>query len=99
MGCLDLPNETVFTMEMTPIKFGLGATDEVAYDLKRLGVQHALLVTDRVVMKLGLPERVRTLIQAAGISADIYDDVHVEPRDQSFTAIASLVPGSVAAGL
>ena len=37
MGCLDIPNETVFTMEMTPIKFGPGATGEVAYDLKRLG--------------------------------------------------------------
>src|SRR5207248_7985442 len=25
MGCLDIPNETFFTMEMTPIKFGPGA--------------------------------------------------------------------------
>ena len=32
MGCLDIPNETVFTMEMNPIKVGLGATDEVATD-------------------------------------------------------------------
>jgi hydroxyacid-oxoacid transhydrogenase len=55
MGCLDIPNETVFTMEMTPIKVGVGATDEVAYDLKRLGVRHALIVTDHGVMKLGLP--------------------------------------------
>src|SRR5260370_40331002 len=93
MGCLDPPNETVLSMEMTPIKFGLGAKDEVAYDLKRLGVQHALLVTDRGIMKLGLPERVRTLIQEAGISADIYDDVHVEPTDKSFDAIASFVRG------
>ena len=38
MACLDIPNETVFTMEMTPIKFGPGSTDEVAYDLKRFGV-------------------------------------------------------------
>src|SRR5436309_3829388 len=93
MGCLDIPNETVFTMEMTPIKVGVGATDEVAYDLKRLGVRHALIVTDHGVMKLGLPERVRTLLQEDGISADIFDDVHVEPTDQSFEAIASLVHG------
>src|SRR5258708_9447574 len=44
-------------------------------------------------MKLGVPERVRTLIQEAGISADIYDDVHVEPTDKSFDAIASFVRG------
>ena len=55
MACIDLPNETVFTMEMTPIKFGPGSTDEVAYDLKRLGVRNVLIVTDRTIMKLGLP--------------------------------------------
>ena len=65
MGCLDIPNETIFTMEITPIKFGLGATDEIAYDLKRLGVKHALIITDRGIMKLGLPERVRTLLEAS----------------------------------
>ena len=47
MGCLDIPNETVFTMEMTPIKFDPGATNEIAYDLKRLGVHSALIITDR----------------------------------------------------
>src|SRR5260370_16870265 len=93
MGCLDIPYETVFTMEMTPIKVGLGATDEVAYDLKRLGVKHTLIITDRGVMKLGLPERVRSLLQEDGINADIFDEVHVEPTDQSFEAIATFVGG------
>ena len=93
MGCLDIPNETVFTMEMTPIKFGPGSTDEVAYDLTRLGVRHALIVTDRTIMKLGLPERVRLLLEDAGINTEIYDAVHVEPTDHSFEAIASFVRG------
>jgi alcohol dehydrogenase class IV len=93
MGCLDIPNETVFTMEMTPIKVGAGATNEVAYDLKRLGVKHALIITDRGIMKIGLPERVRALIQEAGISADIFDDVHVEPTDLSFENVATFVRG------
>lgn len=93
MGCLDIPNETIFTMEMTPIKFGPGATEEVPYDLKRLGVRHALIVTDSGLMKLDLPDRVRALIQDAGISADIFDDVHIEPTDHSFEQIASFVHG------
>src|SRR6266571_5016150 len=93
MGCLDIPNETIFTMEMTPIKFGPGATDEVAYDLKRLGVKHTLIITDRGIMQLGLADRVRTLIQEAAISADIFDEVHVEPTDQSFETIAAFVRG------
>jgi hydroxyacid-oxoacid transhydrogenase len=93
MGCLDIPNETVFTMEMTPIKVGPGATNEVAYDLKRLGVKHALIISDRGVMKLGLPERVRSLVQEAGLRADIFDDVHVEPTDKSFEEISTFVRG------
>ena len=93
MGCLDIPNESVFTMEMTPFKFGPGATNEVAYDLKRLGVKHALIITDRGIMKMNLPERVRTLLQDAGISAEIFDDVHVEPTDHSFETIARFVNG------
>jgi hydroxyacid-oxoacid transhydrogenase len=93
MGCLDIPNETVFTMEMTPVKVGAGATNEVAYDLKRLGVKHTLIITDRGIMKIGLPERVHALIQEAGIRADIFDDVHVEPTDQSFEAVAAFVRG------
>jgi hydroxyacid-oxoacid transhydrogenase len=93
MGCLDLPNETVFTMEMAPIKFGLGATNEVAYDLKRLGVKQALIVTDPAIMKIGLPERVRSLLKEADISADIYDETHVEPTDTSLEAIGSYVKG------
>ena len=31
MGCLDIPNETVFTMEMTPIKFGPGACTHMLF--------------------------------------------------------------------
>ncbi|WP_052889278.1 hydroxyacid-oxoacid transhydrogenase [Thermogemmatispora carboxidivorans] len=93
MGCLDVPNETVFVMEMTPIKFGIGATAEVAYDAKRLGIQRALIVTDRGLMQLGLPERVRRLLTEAGLQADIYDDVHVEPTDRSFEEIARFIEG------
>jgi alcohol dehydrogenase class IV len=93
MGCIDLPNETVFTMEMTPFKFGPGATGEVAYDLKRLGVKHALIITDPGIMKIGLPERVRALLQEAGVGAEIFDEVHVEPTDRSFEALATFVSG------
>ncbi len=93
MGCLDLPHETVFTMEMTPIKFGPGSTNEVAYDLKRLGVHSALIVTDPGIMRLGLPERVRGLLVGAGVRADIYDRAHVEPTDRSFEEVANFISG------
>jgi|SRR5579859_831965 len=89
----DVPNETVFTMETTPLKFGPGATAEVAYDLKRLGVRRPLLITDRGLMRTGLPDRVCRLMREADLAADLFDDVHVEPTDASWEAIASYVQG------
>ena len=61
MKGVTLPTETVFVLEMSPIKFGLGATDEIGYDALRLGVRKALIFTDRHVAEVGLPERVRQL--------------------------------------
>src|SRR4051794_13155759 len=87
----EFPNETVFTMETTPLKFGPGATAEVAYDLQRLGVQRPLLITDHGLMQTGLPDRVCQILRDANLAADLYDDVHVEPTDASWEAIASYV--------
>ena len=103
MSGVSLPTETIFTMETTPIKFGLGATEEVGYELKRLGVQRPLILADPGLMKVGLPERVRHLAEADGVAAEIFDGVHVEPTDQSFEAAAEYarsrdVDGFVAVG-
>jgi alcohol dehydrogenase class IV len=80
-------------METTPLKFGPGATAEVAYDLKRLGVRRPLLITDRGLMRTGLPDRVCRVMRDADLAADLYDDVHVEPTDASWEAIATFVQG------
>lgn len=89
----EVPNETVFTMETTPLKFGPGATSEVGYDLKRLGVRRPLLITDRGLMQTGLPDRVCHVLREADVAADLYDDVHIEPTDASWESIASFVQG------
>lgn len=89
----DVPNETIFTMETTPLKFGPGATGEVGYDLRRLGVKKPLLITDPTLMRLGLADRVCHVLREADLAADLYDDVHVEPTDASWQAIADYVRG------
>jgi len=66
MKGVTLPTETVFVMEASPIKFGLGATDEIAYDARRLGLKRVLIVTDPRIGELGLPDRVRALLQLIG---------------------------------
>jgi alcohol dehydrogenase class IV len=88
MKGVTLPTETVFVMEMSPIKFGLGAMDEIGFDASRLGVRKALVFTDRNLAELGLPERVRALLEEQGIKADVYDGVEIEPTDRSMEEAA-----------
>jgi hydroxyacid-oxoacid transhydrogenase len=79
-GCM---NETVFTLEATPIKFGPGALADAGWELKRLGVTRALLVTDPGVAALGHPDRVRQAIEDEGIEVVVYDRARVEPTLES----------------
>jgi alcohol dehydrogenase class IV len=75
--------ETVFTLEATPIKFGPGAAADAGWELARLGVRRALLVTDPGVAATGHPDRVRASIEAAGIEVVVYDRARVEPTIDS----------------
>src|SRR5256714_4797574 len=76
--------ERVFTLEATPVKFGAGASAEAGWELKRLGVQRAMLVTDPGVAALGHPERIRQLIEAEVIDVVVYARSRVEPTIDSF---------------
>jgi hydroxyacid-oxoacid transhydrogenase len=93
MRGVTLPTETVFVMEMSPIKFGLGATDEIAHDARRLGLGRVLIFTDRHLSELGLPERIRGLLGEEGIKAEIFDGVEVEPTDRSMEEAAAVTRG------
>jgi hydroxyacid-oxoacid transhydrogenase len=86
MPVFEHPNETVFTWAAPPIKFGLGATNEVGFDLANLGVTRAAVVTDPGLAASGLPGRVADSIRAAGIEVEVYDGAHVEPTDESMNA-------------
>src|SRR3954452_23874107 len=77
-------HETVFTLEATPIKFGPGAAADAGWELKRLGVTRAMLVTDPGVSKLGPPDRIREVIEREGIEVVVYDRARVEPTVESF---------------
>src|SRR5574341_34277 len=88
MKGVTLPTETVFVMEMSPIKFGLGALDEIGFDARRLGLTKVLVFTDRNLAERGLPERVRALLEEQGIKADVYDGVEIEPTDRSMEEAA-----------
>jgi hydroxyacid-oxoacid transhydrogenase len=80
--------ESVFTLEATPIKFGPGAAADAGWELARLGVRRALLVTDPGVAATGHPDRVRASIEAEGIEVVVYDRAHVEPTLDSLQEAA-----------
>jgi hydroxyacid-oxoacid transhydrogenase len=88
MKGVTLPTESVFVVEMSPIKFGPGATDEIGYDARRLGLRKVLIVTDPGLAALGLPERVRARLDEQGVKATVFDGVEVEPTDRSMTEAA-----------
>src|SRR3954447_20495427 len=95
--------ETVFTLEATPIKFGPGAAADAGWELKRLGVRRALLVTDPGVAASGHPDRIRAAIEAEGIEVVVYDQARVEPTLDSLQeaadfALEARVDGFVSVG-
>ncbi len=96
-------HETVFTLEATPLKFGSGAVADAGWELKRLGVTRALLVTDPGVAAVGHPARVAAAIRAEGIEVALYDRVRIEPtleslQDAADFALDAGVDGFVSVG-
>lgn len=76
-------SETVFTLEATAVKFGRGAVADAGWELARLGVTRALLVTDPGVVAAGIVERVTAALDQTGIAYEVFDRVRIEPTLQS----------------
>src|SRR3954451_6982512 len=81
-------HESVFTLEATPIKFGPGAVDDAGWELRRLGVKRALLVTDPGVAAAGHVDRVVSILRAEGIEVVVFDHARVEPTIDSLAEAA-----------
>lgn len=81
-----MTSETIFTYGAPQLKFGSGASDEIGYDLAQYGVRRALVVTDPGVAGTGHPRRIAEQMGRFGITAEVFDQVHVEPTDVSMQA-------------
>ena len=75
--------ESVFTYGAPQLKFGSGAAEEIGYDLSLTGARRALVVTDPGLAATGTPQRVADQMGRFGIEAQVFDQVHVEPTDES----------------
>src|SRR3954469_23239801 len=78
--------ESVFTYGAPRLKFGVGAADEIGYDLSETGARRVLVVTDPGVAATGTPQRVADQMASFGVEAHVFDGAHVEPTDESLQA-------------
>jgi hydroxyacid-oxoacid transhydrogenase len=81
-------NETIFTMEATPLKYGPGASEEVGWEIKRMDVERVMLVSDPGVVEVGITGRIQELIEAEGIEVEVWERARVEPTAESFQEAA-----------
>ena len=82
-------NETIFTLEATPLKYGPGAAEEVGWEIKRMGVSRVMLVSDPGVVRAKITGRVRELIEAEGIEVEVWERARVEPTADSLQEAAN----------
>jgi len=75
--------DSVFVLNIPYIKFGMGASKEVGYEAKRLGITSALLVVGKRLAETKLAEQVRSSLESQGIRVEVFTDVHIEPEDEA----------------
>ena len=63
----------------TTVVFGNGSISTLAAHVQRIGAKRALVVCDPGVVKAGIAEKVRKVLEAAGVPAAIFDRVDPNP--------------------
>jgi hydroxyacid-oxoacid transhydrogenase len=76
--------ENIMAMHTSSIKYGFGATREVGYDMRRLGGQRVMVVTDPNLSNSESVSIAMAALRAEGMDAVLFDEVHIEPTDVSF---------------
>ncbi|RMG59479.1 MAG: iron-containing alcohol dehydrogenase [Deltaproteobacteria bacterium] len=76
------PSDTVFTVRNVTVKFGRGVISEIGYEVKRLGANSVLVVTDENIRKnTPIVETCLTYLSKEGVKAEVFDGTPIEPVD------------------
>ena len=78
--------EGAFTIDSSTLTFGAGCLKEAGDQAQARGMRRVGIYTDQGVRKLPPLATVTASLKAAGIDFAIYDEVRVEPTDESFKA-------------
>ena len=80
--------DSAFSVDVSAITFGPGVLAEVGDNARGLGVSRAVVMTDKRVGALEHAAVVKQSLGDAGIDVVVYDEVRVEPTDESFKQAA-----------
>ncbi len=89
MGCCHYyefveSGDDIFSVDAAAVKYGPGSLREVGDDASLLGITRAAVFTDSMVGGLESVQNLLGSLRAAGIDFEVYDEVKVEPTDDSF---------------
>ncbi|HEV2137411.1 MAG TPA: iron-containing alcohol dehydrogenase [Nitrososphaerales archaeon] len=73
----------------TKLSFGFGAVEGVGTEAEALGGTKALMVTDKVMVKTGIVQRVSQHL--GGLALEVFDEVEPEPKIEVAQAVADRV--------
>ena len=76
------------------ILFGNGASAKTGEELKKLGVKKAVLVTDPMLVKVGIAERVIRSIRDAGVELEVYDQCEADSSVETVDKVVALTKGA-----
>ena len=88
------PVEKAFTIDTSSIKFGPGITNEAGFELSRLAAKRVMVVTDRKMVDSHAVKSATGSLRREGIDHTIFDQVSIEPTDDSLkNAISFAIEG------
>jgi hydroxyacid-oxoacid transhydrogenase len=87
------PHATTLRWETTPLLYGEHAVAEIGFELERLGIRRALLVTDANLVATGLIDQLAAHAREAGAETVVWADSQLEPTAASITAAADALAG------
>jgi len=80
--------DDAFTIDSSRLTFGAGCLKEAGDQAKALGMTRIAVYTDRRVRELAHFATVTASLKASGLDYAVYDEVKVEPTDESFKRAA-----------
>lgn len=84
-------NETIFYVDARPIKFGVGACNELAYEADRLQIRSLAVFADATTINLPTTKKALESLDDAWIDYEVYAKVRIEPTDKSFIDAADFL--------